>query len=187
MSNDPKIIILEGLPGAGKSTLANRFHEDAFIIPEIVLDISNEKGKQNEFFYLENDYEKLKRARENKGITFIERSYASTLAHNYARLILDGSKDYFFLLESFAKNKAKDKITPVTYLYLDIEVRTSLLRKKRPVLTDDLWTQEKYLNIIHDYYKNYFYLLEPDIPIITLDGEKELDVIYLEIKNLFIN
>ena len=183
MSKDGRnrVIVLEGLPGTGKTTLSNLFSQEILVVPEIVLDI-NDAEKEGELFYFKNDLAKIKKAKEAKDVVLVGRSYASTLAHNYARLVMDSRSDYFNVLEVFAKNKKEGILVPDLYIYLEIEVKNSLARKNRPVNRDDIWTQEKYLNIIQNYYKNYFQLIEPDIPVVVIDGEKELDIVYAEIK-----
>jgi len=177
-----KSIILEGLPGTGKSTLGGLFREEGvFIIPEIILKKSNTK-EEGEFFYFRNDLEKIKKSKELGEISIIERSHVSTLAHNYARLIIEGNKEYFNILKMYAENKISNNINPDLYIYIDIDTETSLIRKNRPVRDDDIWTQKKYLEIISDYYKMHFKFIEPDIPHIAIDGNRGLNPIYNDIK-----
>lgn len=186
MSIRNKIIVLEGLPGTGKTILGNRFSHEIIVIPEMILSVDDAK-KEGELFYFKNDIAKIKKAKKNNGVILVERSYASTLAHNYARLVVDGDADYFNILEAFANNKKEGKLVPDLYIYLDIGIISSLSRKDRPVSQDDIWTQEKYLNVIHNYYKTYFQLMEPDIPVVIIDGERGLDAVYADIKKYIIS
>lgn len=186
MSTKNKIIVLEGLPGTGKTTLGNLFNQEMLVIPEMILDEAASK-EAGELFYFKNDLAKIKKAKDTGDTVLVERSYASTLAHNYAKLKIDGNDDYFKVLEAFAKNKKEGQLVPDLYIYLKIGVKKSLIRKNRAETSADIWTQEKYLSAIESYYNNYFQLMEPDVPVVVIDGEMELDDIYVEIKKYLAN
>lgn len=179
-----KVIVIEGLPGTGKTTLANKFcSEGLSIIPEMFLEIENEDPK-DELFFFRNDIAKIAKGREIGGLVLVERTYPSTLAHNYSRLVLDNKTDYFYILKAFSENKLERKIVPDLYVYIDINVETSLLRKNRPVTQDDIWTQEKYLHSIKFFYNNYFKSIEPDVPLVVIDGNQPLDKIYEDVRKI---
>lgn len=176
-----KIIVLEGLPATGKTTLADSFKRNVITIPEIVLNRHGEE-QEGELFYFRNDLEKIRIARKQQLPVLVERSYFTTLAHNYSRLILDGSLDFFKILEAFAKNKARENLTPDLYIFLDIGVDLSLTRKNRAIDQQNIWTQEKYLKVIHEFYKYCFDLLEPDVPYVKIDGRLSIDDLYKNVE-----
>lgn len=183
MSNN-KVIVIEGLPGTGKTTLANKFADKGVrVIPEMFLKM-DENSYRDELFFFQNDIAKVMEGRRIGGIVLVERTYPSTLAHNYSRLIIDNKPEYFNILKAFSENKLREKIVPDLYIYINIDVKTSLLRKNRPVTQNDIWTQEKYLNYIKDFYENYFQVMEPNIPLFVIDGKQSLDKIYEDIRKI---
>ena len=117
------------------------------------------------------------------GLTLIDRGYPSTFAHNYSRLFFDQKRDYFQLLETFVKYKKLQKNIPDVYIHIEIDVETSIMRKKRKANPNDIWTIEKYLKVIKNYYEFHFRFLEPDIKIIKINGLLPLPNIINEIRN----
>src|SRR5688572_26183689 len=87
-------IVLEGLPGAGKSTLTKILEQKllAYIVPELTFDDYKEDTPDNqsetsEDIYLRNDEEKCKDADEKnkkEKLVIMDRNYISTLAYNFA-------------------------------------------------------------------------------------------------------
>lgn len=82
-----KIIYLEGMPGVGKSSLIEKIKKmkipNVHVVEELIGDFTYEK--QEDFF--END--KLKLAKYNEGVIFIDRGPISTISYVQAKMIID--------------------------------------------------------------------------------------------------
>ncbi len=174
-----KTIVLEGLPAGGKTTLGRKLQTNFKVIPEYVNDVST--NKYDETIYFKNDVEKIKIAKESNKVCFIERGYPSTLAYNYSRLMVEGVKDYYKILEMYANYKKNSMIFPDLYILLDIPIELSIKRKIWTKGEHFIWSEERYLKHAKYFYDNYFKFLEPDIPIVTIDVSKDIDAVYKEI------
>ena len=168
-----RIFVLEGLPGAGKTSILKNLSQEVFIIDEILNPMI-----VSEVSYLENDFRKLDRAKQSGGVALIDRCYPATLAHNYARFYLDGSSDYYELLSKLCQYKLSGAVAPDAYIYIQINPETSLRRKGRPFNPNNIWTSPEHLRIMSKYYEYYFKLIEPNIPCFIVNGNlSELEII----------
>ena len=91
-----KMIILEGLPGVGKSTITksiNKFDPKIVTVDEIIYDkiFANVNLYQEMYFY--NDDMKIEKAVKAKK-SVVDRGPISTLSYNQVRCILDKNFDY---------------------------------------------------------------------------------------------
>ncbi len=86
-----KIVILEGLPNVGKTTIINKIRSlnldnvytvDEIIKPEIINKFSNDESE-----YMKNDEMKLNKYKE--GLVIIDRGPISTLSYNQANSIIN--------------------------------------------------------------------------------------------------
>jgi thymidylate kinase len=112
------IIVIEGIPGAGKTTVTSKLEQElgAVIIPEIIeakIDYTKLSVIEEEEFFLKNDIKKSKLAERAHGkneIIVIDRHYVSTLAYNYAATVT-GLKRTYPLAPKMVKDVLKqDKI-----------------------------------------------------------------------------
>ena len=173
------LVILEGLPGAGKTSLLDLLHAEFFCVPESLPGFSGEAAGQEDF--LRHDFAKLRAGRDSGTAALVDRGYASTLAWNYARLIVDGALDYYSLLGYAAKRMARQGCRPDLYIVIDVDPATSLARKNRPVLEADLWTRPEYLAASGRFYEHYFAAVEPQVPCRRISGNEPLEAIATKI------
>lgn len=84
-----KIIILEGLPGVGKSSILEHLKSEQFTCIDEILD-GNARKIQNgtvehQDYFLRNDTLKVERALMSQGVVIIDRGPLSTLAYNLSK------------------------------------------------------------------------------------------------------
>ncbi|MCK9415734.1 MAG: hypothetical protein WCR68_01745 [Candidatus Dojkabacteria bacterium] len=177
IASKKRIICLEGLSGAGKTGILEMFRENPSfsVITEIVDPIPEDVGQ---IFYLENDQSKATMALEAKIDVIIDRGFGSSIAHDYALKIIDGNEEVFKTSLRYY-NQAKEKgLLPDVIIYIDIEPETSIKRKNRPI-SDDIWTQKRYLTQIRKFYKTEMGRYFPNTKIINVSGEDiELEDLY---------
>lgn len=164
-----KIFFLEGLPGVGKTTIANSIKEkgiaNVHVVDEIIKkDIINNVS-DDEKDYMLNDELKIKKYDE--GIIIIDRGPISTLSYNQARKIID---------ENFNAKPVIDWFKDVEYIYKEnVEILFLTNKGKKYKITSDnqfdpygsienqkllesitLFNCRKYSNnvIIRDYYQD---------------------------------
>ena len=145
-----KIIALEGMPGAGKTTFIKNYknYGEMIFLPQLQIKDENILSKDDletskQFLLAEKDktnliYELGKKHPE----IIVDRTFITTLAYCYARSkISNNPKEYEKLLGLYGK--IKNTITfPTHMIYLDVSIEESLKRRMA------------YSNI--DMYKNWF-------------------------------
>lgn len=157
---DSKIVILDGVPGGGKTSIAEHFkNKGIYMVPELVEHSLSDK--RNDFdYYIISDLIKVNIAsfaRFSGRNVVMDRGPMSTLAFTYAYDQVHGTKRYGQLLKifrhQFSKNLDSNHTLNILF-YLDLE--TSLKRKKRNLIEDkvDLWLYKPFLRVFFNYYKN---------------------------------
>ena len=158
-----KIVALEGMPGAGKTTFINSYvknNGNIKFLPQ--LEIKNRKILERDnlettkmFLSAEKEKSDLinQIAKENKEIV-IDRTFLTTLAYCYARSKKLKNDEYSKLIEFY--NKIKEDITfPTKLIFLDVENKRSLERRRRFANNPDYsnWFDEEFLNHMREFYK----------------------------------
>lgn len=122
-------IVVEGLPGSGKTTLVNSLTKgtDFVKIDEMIVPIAE---TADEFMYVEHDIAKcvLRDYHEN---TVMDRSYLSTLGYNFANDKYTGSNNFLRIKNRISEELDKGRLSdPDLLIYLTSSIETSLLRQK---------------------------------------------------------
>ena len=98
-----KIIFLEGLPGVGKTTIANNIKKidrpGIHVVDEIIKEDIINNVSDDEKDYMIND--EMKITKYEDGIIVIDRGPISTLSYNQARNIIDENFDSKPVIEWF--------------------------------------------------------------------------------------
>lgn len=146
------VVVLEGLPGVGKTTLAKRLATEfkGEYIPEI---ISTDKFKPNQDkYYIESEIAKAKKAAiTNKKFCFLDRNHISMLAYNYGKKVNYKENIYEVLVDRFKKLSEPD-----LYVYLRISDVSVCNQRKGIEGRNPVWVDIKNLEKIKEYYENFF-------------------------------
>jgi len=181
------LIILEGLPGSGKTTLAKRLSRKlkGVLIPQIILrfprNYKNFSISKKERFFMKNDLEKYKKASKalkNKQWVIMDRGIFSTLAYNYALTRLKKGNTYESVLNWYKKYE-KNFTAPQIIFLLKVSLKTSLRRKNRLLsktfVRNLLWTNINFLKELEIFYQNLLPKLgKRNIKIIRINANQSL-------------
>jgi len=170
-----KAIIFEGIPGAGKTTLMNSISSELNLegIPEILATRKEwdfARSTEDQDFFWENDIKKMYLAKNSLKTTLMDRGYVSTLAYNYAKVVLSGCGSYSYLFYKYKKDILDNNLKADFYIFIDIPIQLSFLRKQRTIKKNDPWQDPVYLNEIRKFYRFFLEDIEGNVPILKLDG-----------------
>ena len=188
------LIILEGLPGAGKTTLGKRLARKfgGVLIPQIILPFPKNYKQlasyAKEQFFMKNDLQKYKKARQclkNKKLVIMDRGIFSTIAYNYALTRLKQSNTYKKVMEFYKKNRKIFNL-PQIIVYLNVSILNSLRRKKRlpPKKTEEasLWVNPYFLKEMKNFYHKFLPKFKNrNIHIMAINSIKPLEKAFQEI------
>ncbi len=149
---DKIVVALEGLPGGGKTTLAQRLAKELSgeYVPEIISTYKY-RPDQDEF-YIESEFEKAKVvSRTNKKFCFFDRNHISMLAYNYGKRANNIENIYEMLVKRF-----KYLSEPDLYFYLRITDVFICNKRKGTEGRNPVWVDNKNLEKIKEYYENFF-------------------------------
>ncbi|MCD6225991.1 deoxynucleoside kinase [bacterium] len=172
------IIVLEGLPGAGKTTIAELLAKEySFgLVEQIVVDV-NEIKKQKDFKnpYFINDENKCTLARKmcsKHQHVVVDRNYISTLAFNYAVRNDPEHHSSFTIARKWYLNSFRKKLIPPNlYIYLRSPIKFCFIRKNRKPSPRSPWTNNYCLKKMKHFYENIFPLMEPEVPKISISSK----------------
>ncbi|MBU1043891.1 MAG: ATP-binding protein [Candidatus Omnitrophica bacterium] len=171
-----KAIVLEGLPGCGKTSLINLLssNKEISIVPEILdrgeIWANAKEAEDQDFFWL-NDVNKMKIAKANDKPTIIDRGYASTLAYNYAKAKVDNTEDYNHILSKYYSDIVENNLKTDLYIYIEIPINITFKRKKREKELKNPWQDPKYLMEVINFYDIFFSQIEPSTTVLRYSYE----------------
>lgn len=158
-----KIIALEGMPGAGKTTFIKNYldHREKVFLPQLQIENKQILHKNNletsrQFLITEkNKTNLINKIGENHSEIIMDRTFITTLAYCYARSKMnDTPKEYEKLLDFYMKTK--NKITfPTHVVYIDVSIEKSLKRRQAHSKDEKYqnWFNPTFLNYFKDFYK----------------------------------
>ncbi len=175
-SDKPFRIVLEGLPGAGKTSLCNDLSK-ALNCPHVKewsawTEQEWRAYQWNEPFYLANDSMKEMLAQNCRSSwVVIDRHYASTLAYAFALSVAFPDKE--LLPRHLADEKYSDVLSwyerkmeqgslrkPDLVLLLDISTEVSHKRKPPENHKDPVWREPQALEAMRRYYRDFYSEIE---------------------------
>ncbi len=186
------IIVVEGLPGCGKTTLINmlkKLKKRLNIISETKEPASllNKSFLEKQKFFLQNDFKKMENAPKG-AINLFDRGYLSTLAFTYSwlKFFNKTKEDYNVIFNLYKRFSLK----PSMYIMIDCSVKRSI---KNQILRDSslhpFWGNKIFIKNIKHYYEYFFNNIEKDVPIVRIDSVdvknvNKLTRIYKKIKEI---
>jgi len=187
-------IVLEGLPGSGKTThaaaIASKF--DLPLIPEWVglTDRAWRDAGPNVPFYFANDELKEVMGRYFSHCpALFDRHYTGALAYGFALTGLHGEAEdgesYDTNYQWYQHSLEQGKLTrPDLVVMLDISPATSLQRQPRATAFDPLWGDPHALELMRHYYQLFYRQIEPDVQVHWIDAEASTGAVRGEIEQL---
>lgn len=182
------IVVFEGLPGCGKSSIAREVVknvQNCVIMPE-VSELAASKGFEvadrasigTETWFLTQYYTRgteAKRLREEGKIVIEDRNYASSLAFGFANFVASNNPSIFMHFPSYIVNKAVGTLVkPDAYIFFKIPVSESVKRQdSREELREELRTSD--INVLRDcerFYRVFFTILEPEVLLYEIDATR---------------
>lgn len=185
---DKKLYILEGLPGAGKTSLVQLLTRGKKYIGRLPQIMPNEpfydQAMSQNFYFRSEELKTKTVVRSVKKDFVLDRYYPSTLAFYWAYDRVNKTTTYQRALRWYYLALAEKKIIkPWIVFNIDIPICVSIQRKGRvPVAnSSNMWLNVKFLSRFRQYYKEVYPDLEPQTRIITLSGRQPLKSLAREI------
>jgi thymidylate kinase len=175
------LIVLEGLPGGGKSTISKMAKENLNI-----LNLSNvyDQSLRNSwmmfssYFSQMNEIIKCNIAQRYFDKTFLfERNYLTVLGYSY----LKSEEMYQNTLTWYLKHRNRDLIAPRAYIFLNISPEKSLTRRKPRPLCDPLWLDSNCLKRFQSFYHDFLVRFEPHVKVYHIDALQPVAHVWLEL------
>lgn len=187
-------IILEGLPGTGKTTLSRNLAKKfkGVLIPQIILrfpkNYKNLSLHEKEKFFMKNDLEKYKKALKtlkNKKWVIMDRGVFSTFAYNYALTRLKQGNTYKMTVNWYKKNKKTFNL-PQIIIFFKTSLNNSLKRKRRLIpktsKKNSPWRNRHFLKEMEIFYQNFLPKFQSkDIQVIKVNSNQPLKEIFRNI------
>jgi thymidylate kinase len=158
-------VAIEGLPGAGKSTLAASLRQrlpGVRIVPELVLEAP---PRPDRAFFVSNDRAKEAALAAARGDVVVDRYWPSTVAYAMAEARLQGEAELGAAdaIRLLFGTRPRD---PDVYLHLDDPACV-----ERSPATDGLWPSRRFRALVREAYAEVF--AELDAPHVTVGGYRD--------------
>ncbi len=182
-------IVLEGLPGCGKTTVGVELEKDGWVFLRECATLLGEKGvpigdrgvTSSDFLIVAEEFKRIREIRDTQrsGKNLVTDGYFTTdLSFAYARYMLKRSKSYPACLNMYLEALAAGTIPrPDLYVWFDIAMDAATERQEDRS-QDEMTTfnrqmfryVRKHFQFMHDVY-------EPDVQVLHVDGRKPVQEI----------
>lgn len=195
------IVVFEGLPGCGKSSIAREVVkkiQNCVMMPE-VSELAASKGFEvadrasigTETWFLTQYYTRgteAKRLKEEGKVVIEDRNYASSLAFGFANFVASNNPSIFMHFPSYIVNKVVGTLVkPDAYIFFKIPVSESVRRQdSREEMREELRTRN--VNVLRDcarFYRAFFTILEPEVPLYEVDATRSKEDVLKEVLGIF--
>lgn len=171
-----QIIVLEGLPASGKTSLANYLRDQHGLLKvnESLGQLgANDTTDQKIVF--EETLQKYAQAKQTQGLSIIDRGYPSMLAWDYCAEKLGYADDLTEKTKWIKQSiKSGELFEPLLYVYLSVQPEKSLIRRPRQETKIDVWSGLRGMQYCLEYYESFF---QPSkkINYLCLDSNQPID------------
>jgi len=187
------IVVFEGLPGCGKSSIARdvaKKIQNCVVMPEVSelaaakgFEVADRASIGTETWFLTQYYTRgteAKRLRAEGKTVIEDRNYASSLAFGFANFVASNNPSIFMHFPSYIVNKAVGTLVePDAYSFFKIPVSESVKRQdSREELREELKTGN--VTVLKDcarFYRVFFTILEPEVPLYEIDATRPKEVV----------
>ena len=200
MSMSGMIVVFEGLPGCGKSSIAREVikkMQNCVVMPEVSelaaskgFEVADKASIGTETWFLTQYYTRgteAQRLREEGKLVIEDRNYASSLAFGFANFVASNNPSIFMHFPSYIVNKAVGTLVkPDAYIFFKIPVSESVKRQdSREELREELRTSNT--NVLRDcarFYRVFFTILEPEVPVYEVDATRPKEAVLEDVLRL---
>ena len=159
-------IVLEGLPGGGKTTIAEQLGG----IPQFPSIVNH--ATQNQAPYIQNDIYKSRLTDTMHGPVLLDRDFTSTLAFAYARDQVEGTTYYPAIKTCYQELLGTRLKLGDIYIWLDVSTQESLRRKHDKNHGHPYWGDETFLEAMNEFYTKHFEHLQHITNVVKIDTNK---------------
>lgn len=182
-----KFIVLEGLPGGGKTTLLGELKDTDIYTIDQILPFRPDDSKLTVSYIKKSDFLKTSRFLDsNESNVLTDRYYVSTLAYHWSYDKVFHANTYKNIYKWYKKSlKDGFLIKPFLTFLIVVSPSLSLERKNRinDLNSDNPWVRKDFLDFLNAYYKFFYAEIESKTRVIIIDGTLSL----LKIKNIIKN
>jgi len=185
-SRQPTIVVVEGLPGSGKTTLAKMLEKDGWTrFPEVATEtaaaqiaVAASDDLALDPFIMCEEVRREERARLSpSNQILLESSHIANLAWAKARADRFKTCGYETYLKYYQMARAKNRLLKISaYLLLDITPRVS--KQRYPKVGRIELPDERFLSSVSKNLLSFHERLEPSVPLHVLDTTKSVIVTY---------
>lgn len=160
-----RVVVLEGIPGAGKTTVTHMLSSDPAVetVPQI---LPRDPGSMRPVsYYQRSDILKTRRIRACRApMCVLDRYVYSTLSYYWAHDQRYGTRHYPALVAWYRRALSNGSlIRPDVICVLDISPRVSQRRCRHRRRYDSPWTDSRFLGYVREYYQTELPVVEPRV------------------------
>lgn len=167
-----KIIALEGMPGAGKTTFINQYvdNENIIFVPQLqieenILNKDNMETSKQFLFAEQKKTEQLQALGKQYSEIVIDRTFFTTLAYCYARSKVNNTPEEYISLLRVYEGIKHTIIFPTHVVFLDVSIRESI--KRRLAYSEDIryknWFDPVFLGYLKEFYTTELKKFFPEV------------------------
>jgi thymidylate kinase len=188
LNNEHNFVVLEGLPGSGKTTLSyflsrkcGLFRIGEVVTPDFCSANYRDLGDLGHQFCLESDvrkYQIVKRKVSANQSCVMDRGFVSTLAYAYV-YSLCFHDNLYEITERWIKAQEHIFVEPRAYIFLEIEPEQCNIRKEKREEGQDMWYSLDHLRTTCDFYEDFF--ADQDAPVIRINANVPIEEVKLAV------